>query len=526
MRETKLFHGKTPFGHKNGRMLAPADVESGLACGCTCPGCGATLMAKKGPQMAWHFAHHSAKASVSCVESAIHAAAKQVLLEANWLRVPVKYVEAEGVAPYSSRHTKSAQLGFERIIRFERTAEEVWEVGVRPDVVGYRGEKRMLIEMYFRHQVDEVKLAKLREKGLPALEIDLSDLDVNEGFDAVRHRVLRDTFYKQWLVFPGEDAARAALQEEVDVEIREMQEKAARERAVRDAAIEREVAKKRRYQEAEHRRLEQARQRYRDLPQEVKEDAMRRQLSLSGQWPEFLDVPCATSNAIDVHHRVWQAEVFYRFLYNKAHLRYRFDALAPATYVIERFGVTENGSEAATRAVLDYLNHLRKEGFLDAGAVNTIGRLEFVVWHGSATPPRRGKLPARPRADTLALIRRYFPDDEPEPDPPPEPKYEYLYRWRNEWPRRHVLLELATAHLRNAPYRETLLAALEDLAPLTHPAEPLALVLQLEEQSVPQEATLKWLVAIRVVDKVLRRIRTPEDGAQQTTARRVAPLQW
>jgi hypothetical protein len=515
----KPFHGKTPFGRKDGRMLAPADVESGLACGCTCPGCGATLMAKKGTQMAWHFAHHSAKALVSCVESTIHAAAKQVLLEANWLKVPVKYVEAKGVPPYHYRCAKSVQLGFERIIRFERTDEEVWEEGVRPDVVGYRGGKRMLIEMYFRHHVDEVKLAKLREKGLPALEIDLSDLDVNDGFDAVRQRVLRDTFYKQWLVFPAEDAARAALQEEVDAEVAEMQAQAAREETDRQEAIKRKDVWKRRQEEAERRRLEEARQRYRDVPQEVKEHDMRRLLSMAA-WPDFLDVPCATADAILVNHRIWQAEVFYRFLYNKAHLRYHFDARLPVIYVIDRFGVTDNGNEAATRAVLDFLNHLRKEGFLEACARNKLFQLEFIVWHGSPTPPRRGKLPARPRENILALIRRYFPDDEPEPDPPPEPKYEYLYRWSNEWPRRHVLLELATAHLGNAPYREVLLVALEDLAPLSHPAEPVTLALQLEEQGVPQEASLKWLVAIRIVDKVLKRIHTPEDGAQQATVGR------
>lgn len=487
-------------------------------------------MAKKGTQMVWHFAHYSAKATLSCVESTIHAAAKQVLLEANWLKVPVKYVQAKGAPPYHYQCVKSKQLGVERVIRFERTDEEVWEEGVRPDVVGYRDGKRMLIEMYFRHQVDDVKLAKLREKGLPALEIDLSDLDVNDGFDAVRQRVLSDTVYKQWLVFPGEDAACADLQKEVDAEVAKMQAQAAREDAVRQAkaareaaarreAIKRENARKRRHEEAERRRLEEARQRYRDVPQEVKENDMRRLLSMAG-WPDFLDVPCATADAILVNHRIWQAEVFYRFFYNKAHLRYRFDALAPATYVIDRFGVTDNGNEAATRAVLDFLNHLRKDGFLEAGAFNTIGRLEFVVWHGSPTPPRRGKLPARPREDILALIRRYFPDDEPEPDPPPEPKYEYLYRWRNEWPRRHVLLELATAHLGNASYREALLAVLEDLAPLSHPAEPMVLALQLEEQGVPQEASLEWLVAIRVVDKVLKRIRTPEDGVPQTAVGR------
>lgn len=530
MGATKPFPGKTPFGRKDGRMLAPADVESGLACGCTCPGCGAILIAKKGTHMVWHFAHYSAKASVSCVESTIHAAAKQVLLEANWLKVPVKYVEAKGAPPYHYRCAKSVQLGFERIIRFERTDEEVWEEGVRPDVVGYRDGRRMLIEMYFRHQVDEVKLGKLREKGLPVLEIDLSDLDVNEGFDAVRQRVLSDTVYKQWLVFPGEDTARAALQEEVDAEVAEMQAQAEREEAVRQAkaareetarkeVIKRKDVWKRRQEEAERRRLEEARQRYRDVPQEVKEHHMRRLLSMAG-WPDFLDVPCVTADAILVNHRIWQAEVFYRFLYNKAHLRYHFDARLPATFVIDRFGVTDNGNEAATRAVLDFLNHLRKEGFLEACTRNKLFQLEFIVWHGSPTPPRLDKRPAAPRADVLALIRRYFPNDGPEPEAEPEPAYEVLYRWQETWPRRHLLIEAAERCLANSPYREVLLAALSELAPLSHPDEPMDLASQLETQGVPQDVTLRWLEAIRVVDKVLKRIRTPEDGVHQRTAER------
>lgn len=34
-----------PFGLRDGRLYAPADVPSGLACACVCPGCGAALIA-------------------------------------------------------------------------------------------------------------------------------------------------------------------------------------------------------------------------------------------------------------------------------------------------------------------------------------------------------------------------------------------------------------------------------------------------------------------------------------------------
>jgi competence CoiA-like predicted nuclease len=85
-------HLRTPFGLKGGRMVSPVEVESGLECRCTCVGCGARLIAKKGAKLAWHFAHHVVLAAQSCVETAIHAAAKQVFLENNWLQVPEKVV--------------------------------------------------------------------------------------------------------------------------------------------------------------------------------------------------------------------------------------------------------------------------------------------------------------------------------------------------------------------------------------------------------------------------------------------------
>ena len=78
-------------------------------------------------------------------------------------------------------------LAEERIVRFDRITPEVWEDGIRPDVVGYRGDRKLGVEMYFRHQVDDSKRGKFAQLMLPAIEVDLSDLGVSTGIDAIAH---------------------------------------------------------------------------------------------------------------------------------------------------------------------------------------------------------------------------------------------------------------------------------------------------------------------------------------------------
>ena len=42
---------------------------------------------------------------------------------------------------------ESRTLCERRTVRFERSLPEVWETNIRADVVGYRGEKKLLVEM-------------------------------------------------------------------------------------------------------------------------------------------------------------------------------------------------------------------------------------------------------------------------------------------------------------------------------------------------------------------------------------------
>ena len=48
-----LFYGVDSFGS----IRHVGEVESGIACECTCPACGGRLIAKKGTKMIHHFAH-------------------------------------------------------------------------------------------------------------------------------------------------------------------------------------------------------------------------------------------------------------------------------------------------------------------------------------------------------------------------------------------------------------------------------------------------------------------------------------
>lgn len=81
---------QVPFGLRDGRLFEPLEVERGKACGCTCPGCGAALIAKHAPagKVAPHFAHASGEGCSTGLESALHLAAKQLIADRKELYLP------------------------------------------------------------------------------------------------------------------------------------------------------------------------------------------------------------------------------------------------------------------------------------------------------------------------------------------------------------------------------------------------------------------------------------------------------
>lgn len=390
---------QTAFGLKDGRMCAPADVQYGLACGCTCIGCGAPLVAKKGEKKRWHFAHHNVEMGNSCAESAIHAAAKQVLLEHNWLRLPGMRVVVFGQATSGQALEESSVLSEERVVRFERTCAEVWENGIRPDVVGYRGERRLLVEMYFRHRVDENKRRKIGKLKLPTIEVDLSDLDVSTGFDAIAQRVIHETRYKSWLFFPNEEQERQRLLVGLAARI----ERANREHQVEQAVDQKRQATRHRKLENDRKRREAANQRYRQMSHEDKERDLRERLGIAGRWPYYLCRKGDGASAIAEQAMIWQAALFSRFIFQRANSSFELKQTSVVQWILERFETGGCSPESVRAEVRLYLGYLAACGFLKKLSCNPYESQGYTVVHGALEPPACLERPRTPPGNQLAL---------------------------------------------------------------------------------------------------------------------------
>lgn len=486
-------------------MHAPADVESGLPCGCQCPECGTTLVAKKGLENAWHFAHHNVIATQSCVETTIHAAAKQVLLDANWLQVPEKWIAVSGQTKSGTPHMKIEVLAPSRAIRFDYSREEVWETNLRPDVVGYRGDRRILVEMYFTHQVDDAKRRKLEAMGLPAIEIDLSELAMDAGFDAVRQRVLHDIAEKEWLFYPGEKEAKAALRITLDEEIAQLnlahdlllaerQREEDRQLAERQKKGEVQQRKKAaRQEEAERVRQSKAdeNERYRALPLAEKERLLCQSLGITGAWPYYLNRASPQASAIGEPPRIWQAALFSRFIFGKGVAESRLQVDTLLEWVIGRFGLVNNRATDALAALKQFLGYLRGCGFLEKSPYNPYETDYYKVVHDALTPP------ARPQKREVKLVVSAS-------TVPTITKPHWL--WCANWPDKAEMLDTANTLLATSPHKDLLLRVVETLTPNSCPNEPLISALLLEARGVPRIVTFDFLVELGLAWKSSRTI--------------------
>lgn len=393
----KLGRGlKVPFGKKGDKFFSPDDdLEIGLGCECACPGCGAALLLRHGRRRR-HFAHHNSPISENCVSQAIHAAAIQVLMEAKHVMIPAHWLHVKKYADNGKLVERYLELTPKRRVRFDECRAEVTishpDLGtVRPDVVGYRGDRQLFVEMWYTHQVDDNKKGKLAAIGVPAIEIWLQDLDLEAGFAAIEKRVL-DEPLRHWLFYPGEQEALARLKAEVDREVERINQFEAKRielkrlkseaRQAEYARIQREKLKAELLQVIEeNRRFLPFRQR----PNEEKERVLRVVLGIRGSWPRYLQVECRDNAAVNAPHRIWQAAVFHHFIFQKPRNETTFYLPQVSTWVENWFGKTEVMTCNVLQAVKSFLFYLNGCGFIIYAGPGTGG--EFTVQHNELRPP-------------------------------------------------------------------------------------------------------------------------------------------
>ncbi len=443
MNETSKKGLKVPFARKGDRLIAPTDpLVGGLDCHCNCPGCGARLILKQGSRRR-HFAHQNAPGSNQCVESATHAAAKQVLVECGALMVPEVSFHISAATQDGGELHEYEVLSPQRRIRFDRTVAEVTIDTIRPDVVGYRGDRQLLVEMFFRHCVDEEKRTKLKRLGLPAMEIDLSDLDPLEGFDAVKARVIESVHYKEWLVYPRSDQHLAYLQHKLQGRV--------------DAANDTYLAEleRRRQERAKLAQLEKARKAakvdidtaFSGWPTDQQEAWLRKQLGLKDAVPAFLSRQSYPETVLRVPAFLFQASIFERFIHH-AEVGTRLSAETIYPFLRRRFNLPLRDRAVQHLAINLYLHYLAGARFLDEAGAHMRG--PYYVTHGDVSLPFLTSFETRYDGEPVLSARARSSGSR--------------RRWSTRWPRWREVLDDAHAVLAGSAHRELLLDALDSLS--------------------------------------------------------------
>ena len=162
------------------------EVDSGLACNCFCPHCGARLVAinskPEGQSKAHHFAHERGSDCVWSDESTLHKLAKEVLAEEQKVMLPIIQGEAE-----------SRQLEFDSVEQESRDKE----TGLIPDCVCYYGGQRLWVEFKRTHEVNTKKAEIIREAKIDCIEIDLNVCKIDKN--SVREFITGNPSNRIWV---------------------------------------------------------------------------------------------------------------------------------------------------------------------------------------------------------------------------------------------------------------------------------------------------------------------------------------
>jgi hypothetical protein len=204
------------YGLRDGKLVSIKQLTRGLHPDVLCPACKQPLIAKKGSVKQHHFAHSGEKFCETAAETALHLLAKELVCEPGRILELPKYRIERIVNHQKFCESVAAAKGGR--IRFEGGEQEVHFDGLIADAViqpaGHRDRplKRLIVEISVTHPAGKAKVRQLRQIGLPAIEIDLSDfLDSHEPTPDAVIAALSSVENIHWLYHPEEGEARRRL---------------------------------------------------------------------------------------------------------------------------------------------------------------------------------------------------------------------------------------------------------------------------------------------------------------------------
>lgn len=203
-----LVYGLAP----DGRYVHVSEVKSGLQTDLVCPapGCGARLVARKGPLKADHFAHYEPTECSTGPETAAHALAKDILARRLALRLPAVEGHHAGRIHVMHPATEIAFLS----ARLERRLGDIV-----PDVVLELPRSELIVEIRLTHACDDAKVAKLAAEQRAGIEIDLRRF--RHATEADLEEAVCRTAPRRWLFNRKHAAIPALIDAQIEAEATE-----------------------------------------------------------------------------------------------------------------------------------------------------------------------------------------------------------------------------------------------------------------------------------------------------------------
>ncbi len=388
----------------DGKLPYILEVERGLACGCRCPGCKATLVARtKADKVVPHFAHHGPSCG-SGPETALHLLAKEVFRSNPTMGLPARL----GLDKGKQIVTKPGQEVATAFLRVEYTDPKRIIPDLYVRALGYD----LFVEVAVTHFCDDAKIQRFREHRTPAVEIDLSRLPRDSTREAIADAVLR-TAPRRWLYHPGIDAAEAKHRADERKWQAEIEKRQANAQAKHDSRVNDLVHA------------------YRTAPPHTFADQVPRIAELQDVGlAEYVGIAVPGIGCFTVSPRVWQARILTEVFHDRC-LGNAACKAVPVTQHLEKTGVIRPpfrrvtgmvANDAAAiepdfappwKAVDAYLKHLAGTGVLVQHGSGMVLASKFAEpWKARTLAEKRRTDVMQAAVQAVDWILAQLPDDE------------------------------------------------------------------------------------------------------------------
>ncbi|MGB2833220.1 MAG: hypothetical protein WBC07_09735 [Methylotenera sp.] len=290
-----------------------------------------------------YFSHYAGTGCSNGYETALHLAAKRVLIEQKKLLVPKISAELDLFDAETKAKGSAKKIISSKEILLETVEQEVREFdGIVPDIVATAYGKIILIEISVTHPVDELKLEKLIKLGYPVIQIHLKPEKETPSIEDIAKLVIKNQFNREWLV----NNKIQRLENLVKVE----------------AERKLEIAKKRVFMKREQEI--KARERYLLLS-----DSEKLKIELNLKMINFesvkslIGIKITGDGSFQVSNQVWQASIYSRFIHDRQGKIFEKEDVL--TWLKGRFKVASIFKDSPQIAIHYYLKLLQENKLIE-----------------------------------------------------------------------------------------------------------------------------------------------------------------